>query len=323
MENRQSDASFTITTPALADCNCNGVEDEQDIAADTSNDCNANFVPDECEPDCNGSGAPDDCDIVSGSSEDCQPNGVPDECDLYFGDSVDVNNNTIPDECCEAADPPQAGPEANPKNRFISLQGSHPDKLTALRVTLTSLQHPDPPNDPTHPPRDFSAYEGGYRWVGSPVEYLEGITPQPTFFAARLQCTPYYTDWAAVGLVHVYGAEIMPSSIYAVQAIEQDCDINGGESNYSASLNLGTGRWGDVVSPFNPPSPQIQPNSIDIVGLVNKLRGVPGAPTKLYAQLQPAILDPSDEISALDIVSVVDAVKAFAYPYSGIVACPP
>jgi hypothetical protein len=123
--------------------------------------------------------------------------------------------------------------------------------------------------------------------------------------------------------VHVYGAEIMPSSLYLVQAIEQDCDINGGDSNYSASLTLGTARWGDVESAFNPPSPLSQPSAIDIAGLVNKFKGMPGAPMKVYALLQPAILDPSDEINALDIVSGVDSFKNFAYPYTGIVACAP
>ena len=123
--------------------------------------------------------------------------------------------------------------------------------------------------------------------------------------------------------MHVYGAEIMPSSLYVVQAIEPDCDINGGDSNYSASLTLGTSRWGDVDPPFNPPSPQSQPDGIDIVGLVNQFKGVPGSPTKVYTLLQPAILDPSHEINALDILSGVDAFRELAYPYTGIVACPP
>lgn len=224
---------------------------------------------------------------------------------------------------CEPVNPPQAGPGTDLKNRFISLQGSNPGKLTALRVKLTSLQHPDPPNEPSRPPTDFSAFEGEYRWVGPPVEYREGLDPQPTFIAAQLQCAPYFTDWSTVGLVNVYGAEIIPSSLYHVQAIEQDCDISGGESNYSAALPLGTSRWGDVDPPFNPPSTQSQPDVIDIVGLVNKLKDLTGAPTKVYALLQPAILDPSGEINAFDIVSGVDALKGFAYPYTGIVACPP
>jgi hypothetical protein len=112
----------------------------------------------------------------------------------------------------------------------------------------------------------------------------------------------------------------MPSSQYVVQAIEQDCDINGGESNYSASLTLVTGRWGDVTPPFNPPSTQNQPDGIDIVGLVSKFKSVPGSPTKVYSVLQPAIVNLTDEISALDILSSVDAFRGFAYPYTGIVA---
>jgi len=314
---------FITTTPDGTDCNCNGVDDVQDIAKLTSSDCNANTVPDECEPDCNGSGAPDDCDIAQETSQDCQTNGVPDDCDLFFGGAVDTDGNSIPDECCEPVDAPQAGPEAELKNRFITLQESHPDKLIALRVTLTSLQHPNPPNDLIHPPRDFSAYQGGYRWVGPPVEFPEGHDPQPSFRAARLQCTPYYTDWASVGLVHVYGPEIMPSSIYSVQAIEQDCDINGEESEYSAPLILSTARWGDVAPPFNPPSTQNQPDGIDVVGLVSKFKSVAGAPTKVYSALQPAIVNLAGEISALDILSGVDAFRGFAYPYTGIVACPP
>jgi len=86
---------------------------------------------------------------------------------------------------------------------------------------------------------------------------------------------------------------------------------------------LGTSRWGDVDPPYNPPSTQSQPDAIDIVGLVNKFKDLTGAPTKVYALLQPAILDPSDPINALDIVSAVDAFKGFPYAYTGVVACPP
>jgi murein tripeptide amidase MpaA len=92
------------------DCNENGVYDGQDIAAGTSTDCNADDVPDECQPggtsDCNGNGIPDLCDIYSGTSEDCNSNGVPDECDIASGFSSDCQPNGIPDECDLA---PQTG----------------------------------------------------------------------------------------------------------------------------------------------------------------------------------------------------------------------
>jgi hypothetical protein len=84
------------------DCNDNGVPDETDIAAGTSQDCNSNTVPDECEPggdqDCNGNGVPDLCDILTGVSQDCDGNRVPDECDLAAG-AADCNLNGILDVC--------------------------------------------------------------------------------------------------------------------------------------------------------------------------------------------------------------------------------
>ena len=46
----------------VVDCNENGIADAMDIADMTSADCNANLVPDECEPDADGDGAIDDCD---------------------------------------------------------------------------------------------------------------------------------------------------------------------------------------------------------------------------------------------------------------------
>jgi len=46
----------------LIDCNDNDVADMLDITNLTSSDCNANAIPDECEPDGDGDGLIDDCD---------------------------------------------------------------------------------------------------------------------------------------------------------------------------------------------------------------------------------------------------------------------
>jgi len=68
--------------PDQADCNENLIGDVCDIEYGTSQDCNFNGIPDECEEDCNQNGIPDDCDIAAGTSEDCNLNGIPDECDI-------------------------------------------------------------------------------------------------------------------------------------------------------------------------------------------------------------------------------------------------
>ena len=82
--------SFSLCDDCLEnDCNQNGVDDAEDISDGTSEDCDANGQPDECQADCNDDGVIDACD----AGEDCNGNGVPDECD------PDCNNDGIPDGC--------------------------------------------------------------------------------------------------------------------------------------------------------------------------------------------------------------------------------
>ncbi|MBN1510643.1 MAG: hypothetical protein JXB13_01385 [Phycisphaerae bacterium] len=119
------------------DCNGNGIGDGTDIALGTSEDCNDNTVPDECEidenstapggpffctedcdPDCNNDGIPDDCQLsrpgVCDTGEGICDDGVT-ECD---GDedcpaiSTDCDANFIPDEC-QIADDPSIDCDAN------------------------------------------------------------------------------------------------------------------------------------------------------------------------------------------------------------------
>ncbi|MCO6436715.1 MAG: hypothetical protein J5J06_06470 [Phycisphaerae bacterium] len=105
------------------DCNENGVDDVVDVTSGTSADCNANFLPDECEPndDCNLNGIQDICDVAAGTSQDCDSNKVPDECqsqadcdangiqdicDIAVGTYPDCNGNQVPDACDLAAGAP-------------------------------------------------------------------------------------------------------------------------------------------------------------------------------------------------------------------------
>lgn len=75
------------------DCNANGVADEQDIVAGTSDDCDGDLQPNECEPDCNTNGLPDPCETLAGTAIDCNDNLIPDECE------IDCNTNGVPDDC--------------------------------------------------------------------------------------------------------------------------------------------------------------------------------------------------------------------------------
>jgi hypothetical protein len=264
--------------------------------------------------------------------------GVVDNCPTVANAAqTDTDNDGMGDAC--EAPRPLAAPGGALKNRSIALSlpgtaTAGPATATALRVTLVALQEPAPANSSCCPPPDFSAYEAGptctdaggcVRWIGKPGTYYESQDNHAfgNFRAARLQCTPYYHDWSGEGLVQIAGAEIIASSAYEVENLPATC--MGTEMTCvedSPPLVLTTARWGDIAANFNPPSTSTQPDAIDVTQLVNKFKNVPGAPIKPIAQLQPNLPELNANINALDIVAVVDAVKGFAYPFSGPCPCP-
>ncbi len=122
-ENSIADAN-DIAYGTSEDCNANYIPDECDVDpsdpdgdGETSNDLNANGTPDECEPDCNENGVPDDKDIADETSTDVNSNGIPDECD------PDCNYNDVPDDwdisqetsddCNENGTPDECEPDCN------------------------------------------------------------------------------------------------------------------------------------------------------------------------------------------------------------------
>lgn len=76
--NSSAEAVLTViyTFQGITDCNNNGVDDATDIGSGTSQDCDANGVPDECQPDCGTNGIPDVCE------GDDDNDGVPNDCDI-------------------------------------------------------------------------------------------------------------------------------------------------------------------------------------------------------------------------------------------------
>ena len=241
--------------------------------------------------------------------------------------------------CPPAAPLPEA--KSAPRTRALALwvaptppATAAPTGESALRVTLLDLQNPDPPNFPVNPAPDFSLFESGpncsdpwqcVRWVGEPYEYQNqaSVPASGTFLSARLQCTPYYHTWTAEGLIHVIGAEIMPSSTYDVQLVPIECAGNEADCpSISAALRLTTARHGDVTAPFSPPTQSQQPDGLDISALVDRFKFVPGAPPKPSAQIQPNVPEPNQDVSGLEIVACVDAFKGLAYPYHGPCPCP-
>jgi hypothetical protein len=268
-------------------------------------------------------------DVCDGTGTiDCNENGVADPCDLSTGTSPDADGNNTPDEC-QPPPEPLAEPFAEYRNRVLAFmvptaETLAPGALTALRLRMLELGGWQV---------DFGSYESGpscadplncTRWVGKPQPVLEhqGRPQDGTFVVARLQCTPYYHDWTAEGYFHVVGADILPNSAYELENLSERC---AGEEDtcqlVSAASWIGTGKFGDVVAPFDPPAEE-QPNAIDVTSIVNKFRALPGAPSRIWTQLQPNVPDWNADINALDVVAGVDAFRGFAYPYSGPCPCP-
>ncbi|MBI1825320.1 MAG: transposase [Planctomycetes bacterium] len=238
----------------------------------------------------------------------------------------DCNHNALPDECEGTG--PGLLPESPAvlKNRYISLRSSGmSSQNSAIRVTLASLLHPNPPSLAQFPPPNFHAIECGKRWIGPPSDCTESEVQHTTFKCARLQCAPAYVDWdTALGgaTLHVTGVEVVPSSVYLVQSIPDGADI-ADEAAYSTPLAIPTARWGDVVDPFQLPSAALtQPNVLDVAAIVDKFKDLPTAINKARAQLQPASPDPTRPVDIRDIADTVDAFKAFAYPFTIPPSCP-
>ncbi len=267
---------------------------------------------------------------------DCNGNLLQDDCDIASGASADVNVNDIPDECEPAT--LEGDPAGVMKNRSLLVSVPAPvsaaGAITALRVALVDLQNPQPPNLVCCPPQDFSSYEigatctdsgGCARWVGKPGTFLESQDNPPfgSFRAARLQCTPLYRNWSEEAEFSIIGAEIVPSSTYHVQNVAELCRGNEAAcAAVSAPLVLSTGRYGDIVAEFSPPSHTTQPDVTDVSQVVSKFKNVGGAPPKAIAQLQPNLPELNTDVNVSDIVQCVDAYKQFAYPFSGPCPCP-
>ena len=217
------------------------------------------------------------------------------------------NTNFQIEEICSSIETPLAEPVVITKNRYLSFEPKNDGVQTALRVTLADLPSP------------FDSFSGQTRWVGPPQSYPESDADPTPFMAGTLQCDPHFRDWSTVGLVHIFGADIVPSALYEIQAVA--CDT-GVEANFSSALTVMTAKWGDIVDPFNPPSPTTQPDFADIAAVVNKFSSGPGAPIKARAQLHPNVPNPSASVDFVDISNCVDAFRGLSYPYAGPVGCP-
>jgi hypothetical protein len=227
--------------------------------------------------------------------------------------------------------PPLADPSGLDKSRFISFAPGNGTAPTAIRVLLNSLHHVSPPYS-TGPSTPFTSFEGQERWVGPPSQFAESSATATPFFASVLQCAPHYRDWSTIPLLHVTGSGIVPSSTYQVENVAAACagveataPCTAGGIRVSSRLEARTTRWGDVETPYNPPSTTAQPDVSDIAAMVAKFRSAAGAPTKarvlIAAMDGVGNIEMSSDLSFSHIAACVDAFRGGGYPYT-IASCP-
>jgi hypothetical protein len=210
----------------------------------------------------------------------------------------DLSNTNFTIQSCAPLPSLQPDPSGTDKNRFVSLTPPF-SASAAIRVNLTDLPPP------------FEAFEGQVRWVGPPTEYVDPVWGNSTW-TAPLQCDPYFGAWSTVDVLHIYDPAIVPNGVYDIDASE--CGTE--EGSFSPILQVVTSGWGDVVDPFDGPS------AVDIAAVVDRVANLPGAIPRVSAKLQPNLVVPSANPSALDIADAVDANQGDSYPYAGPTACP-
>jgi hypothetical protein len=226
---------------------------------------------------------------------------------------LDVSYNTA---CTVVPVAPIADPSGIDKSRFISFSvpaGTSPPE-TALRVKLMSLHNVVPPYpNGNNLPIPFTLFQGQSMWVGPPAQYVESGSDPTPLMASKLQCTPYYQNWSTVGLLHVTGEAILPSSSYDVATLAASCMGNEATcSAVSVPLTIVTARSGDVVIDG-------AANFADIQSLVSKYQNKAGAPIKArskIATINPrGLIDIALPVDFSDIAADVGAYQGKPYPY--------
>jgi len=196
--------------------------------------------------------------------------------------------------------------------RFVVPAGESRDEVIRVRfVSLDGFPVPDP----------------DVLYIGPPTDAPEEESAQPglTFRVTPLVCTPYTHDWSGEGIVSVYGAEIMPGSVYEVQRAGADCADLADEACWSTPLQIRTAKYGDVSPVFDWENVSPQPDFNDVAAMVNKFLATAGAPIKAVAQLQPNSVFPDRPIDFRDIAADVEGFLGtpFASTNHGPCVCPP
>lgn len=311
-----------------------------------------------CDADVDGNGSVQSSDlaaVVDCSNGECAQ--CVKSCDVNCDGSVDDRDVNITkcrmvgglgEVCCSAC-PSHPAPipdlitvsEAGDlavviKNRYISFQ-TGPDAFdVGVRVTLLAIPQEHLFSNGGSVPDSYLQIVGTQLWVAGPMSLcsipsvgFSGVCNAgvATLRVARLQCDPFFHDWASEGLVHAFGNVIIPGAVYAVEVVDSLCgppetlDPTG----FSPPLIVTHGAWADVTGPFlsslmiwGPPEGTVD-IATDAVALLDAFKGKDGALNKARSDLEGT--DPNDR-AALDgvinigeVIQGINGFKGLPYPF--------
>ena len=218
---------------------------------------------------------------------------------------------------CPRPAPPAFDETVFVTGRYLSFKAGTVGAKQAIRVTFTSL------------PAPYHVLNGTSMWVATPSMVSENggsISPIPgfdNFTAATLSCDPVYTNFGAVGTIHVYHRNIIPGGRYTVQIVDEACNP-ADEASFSDALIADLGRWADVSGPFDAGVWTMPDDSVDVasdvVAILDKFSSNPGSPAKVRADLWPSL--PDRVIDIQDVTAALDAFSGGPYPFAEPIGCP-
>jgi formylglycine-generating enzyme required for sulfatase activity len=234
---------------------------------------------------------------------------------------------------CFPSSPPEPDRLALPgdpisrKPRYISFHAGDEGQTQAVRVTFVGLPVP------------YDTWNGVQLWVQQPYICCEGAgvsctpycpthvggLPRIDFWAATLQCEPWWGDWTYYGAwpIHTYHEGIVPGAVYDIQVVEEGCDL-ADESSYSDPYRASTSRWGDVAGDCTT-VPCSVPNDIagiiDVTTVLDKFKNLPGNVIKARVDLEGSAAGdhrvPDRAINITDVTYCLGAFLGDSYPALG------
>ena len=209
----------------------------------------------------------------------------------------------------------EGDPAGHDKGRYVSFSLPPDNNLpSSMGVRVTPIVVPG-----------FPQAEGVPLWVGPPRRVVDedSSDPERSIWIAPLQCDPYTADWTSIGLVHVYGAEVVPGGAYEIDAAYKGWCLFDLWASYP--VEPVTAKFADVIAPFEGGG-SAQPDFNDIAAIVRKFTADPTAPSKVYAQLVPNVVFPDRPVNFKDIAAAVEAFVGTPFAevndITGPCACP-